>query len=471
MKLMSKLKQMKRKILSISCITLILFLMQITTCYAKVITTESTAPSDFIYIAGNPDLYPIEYYDEKEECYKGLIPELLEYISNDTGLSFAYINGNLKNNQKELVKYNQVELVTAFKKEDWTEYGVVDQICLFSPKIDGEETEICIGFTKIAKDEIKNSIKNAILQIPESEKNSALITYFMENPRVNQSNNWIYGLILFCFVVLFAYAVKILIHKHKQKKTSLESMVDDLTGIGNGEYYMYSFNTFIPNQVKDLYYAMIISWKESKEKKKLSSTEIMDVQKYVAQHLNAKTTSTEYLSRIEEGTFILLYQSSNRDAAIHHANEILCSLRKYLSEFNNEYARLFSAGICSLEDNPDCNGEEILYRAKQGYLHAIRNNLPLIFVTKDVIHQNLKNEKLRLSMNKAIDNNEFKLYFQFIVDKNSEQIIGGEVLSRWENPDYGLMMPGQYIEIMKEIDAISKHDYYIFENVCRFLEL
>ncbi len=34
-----------------------------------------------IYVAGNPDLYPLEYYDATDREFHGLIPELLKEFS------------------------------------------------------------------------------------------------------------------------------------------------------------------------------------------------------------------------------------------------------------------------------------------------------------------------------------------------------------------------------------------------------
>lgn len=45
-------------------------------CMAQVLTTvEEAGPADCVYIAGNPDLYPIEYYDSEQQCYRGILPE------------------------------------------------------------------------------------------------------------------------------------------------------------------------------------------------------------------------------------------------------------------------------------------------------------------------------------------------------------------------------------------------------------
>lgn len=45
-----------------------------------------------VYIAGNPDAYPVEYYNPYTRRYEGIIPELLKRISASTGVKFAYIH-------------------------------------------------------------------------------------------------------------------------------------------------------------------------------------------------------------------------------------------------------------------------------------------------------------------------------------------------------------------------------------------
>jgi len=71
---------------------------------------------------------------------------------------------------------------------------------------------------------------------------------------------------------------------------------------------------------------------------------------------------------------------------------------------------------------------------------------------------------------KGIDNNEFKMYLQFVVDNKTKKIISAEALSRWDNPQEGIIGPGNYIGHMETAGLISKHDFYMFELACRQLE-
>ena len=70
---------------------------------------------------------------------------------------------------------------------------------------------------------------------------------------------------------------------------------------------------------------------------------------------------------------------------------------------------------------------------------------------------------------KGLQNDEFKMYLQLIVDNKKKNIISAEALSRWETADNGLIPPFKYIGLMEETGLITKLDYLMFENVCRKL--
>ena len=79
-------------------------------------------------------------------------------------------------------------------------------------------------------------------------------------------------------------------------------------------------------------------------------------------------------------------------------------------------------------------------------------------------------KKFAESILKGFENNEFKMYLQFIVDNKTGKISSAEALSRWESLDRGLIGPGNYIKSMERAGLISKHDFYMFELVCSQLE-
>ena len=75
---------------------------------------ETTERNTVVYVSGNPDLFPFEYYDTQSDSYQGILPELYKQISQTAGLEFVYIHPGMINQQNRLAKNAQVELVSAY---------------------------------------------------------------------------------------------------------------------------------------------------------------------------------------------------------------------------------------------------------------------------------------------------------------------------------------------------------------------
>lgn len=82
-----------------------------------------------------------------------------------------------------------------------------------------------------------------------------------------------------------------------------------------------------------------------------------------------------------------------------------------------------------------------------------------------------KSEALAMQLDDALKNGEFKTYMQFIMDGKTGKFCGAEVLSRWQNREYGLLKPYEYIDILTKTGKIVEYDYYMFGNACRRLEI
>lgn len=85
-------------------------------------------------------------------------------------------------------------------------------------------------------------------------------------------------------------------------------------------------------------------------------------------------------------------------------------------------------------------------------------------------NKNCEEKKTAETIIKGLENDEFKMYLQFIVDNKTKRIVSCEALSRWHNQEKGLVGPGEYIGTMESTGLISKHDFYMFELACRQLE-
>lgn len=69
----------------------------------------------------------------------------------------------------------------------------------------------------------------------------------------------------------------------------------------------------------------------------------------------------------------------------------------------------------------------------------------------------------------AIEKGYIKVFYQPIVWLASGKVCGLEALARWDDPQYGLLPPGEFIEVLEEYRQIHKLDQCVIRQVCRDL--
>ncbi len=76
--------------------------------------------------------------------------------------------------------------------------------------------------------------------------------------------------------------------------------------------------------------------------------------------------------------------------------------------------------------------------------------------------------QLETDLRKALELNEFRVYYQPIVSLHNGQIVGFETLSRWQRPE-GLVMPGEFIAVADETSIILPINRQLLYDACRQL--
>ena len=71
-----------------------------------------------IYVAGNPNAYPLEYFDSKTEKYEGVIPKVLEDFSAQSEYEIVYYKADGNDYRRQLAKNNQVDLLSGYMYGD-----------------------------------------------------------------------------------------------------------------------------------------------------------------------------------------------------------------------------------------------------------------------------------------------------------------------------------------------------------------
>ncbi|MEA5465382.1 putative bifunctional diguanylate cyclase/phosphodiesterase [Leptothoe sp. PORK10 BA2] len=89
-------------------------------------------------------------------------------------------------------------------------------------------------------------------------------------------------------------------------------------------------------------------------------------------------------------------------------------------------------------------------------------------VYNDVLHQQaMAAIEMETALRQALEQDQFELYYQPIIEIKSETMVGVEALLRWHHPHHGLLSPPVFIPIAENLGIMSKLDTWVILAACR----
>lgn len=80
----------------------------------------------------------------------------------------------------------------------------------------------------------------------------------------------------------------------------------------------------------------------------------------------------------------------------------------------------------------------------------------------------MDNAEISSEVLRSIENGEFKIYYQPVMDIHTGKIASAEALVRWVHPKKGFIAPSMFIPVLEKNGFISKLDLYVVQEVRKF---
>ncbi|OHE89017.1 MAG: hypothetical protein A3G75_04670 [Verrucomicrobia bacterium RIFCSPLOWO2_12_FULL_64_8] len=180
-----------------------------------------------------------------------------------------------------------------------------------------------------------------------------------------------------------------------------------------------------------------------------------DLLKLVAERLQSVIFDRDSLARIHADVFAALFPDIKDEADIARLVEekIIGCLSQPFTIAGQELRVSAKIGVALFPD--DATEPEALFSGAEAALRQAKGSSDrYLFYARQMNARVAERLKLENKLQRALERDEFVLFYQPKVDLSTGRVAGLEALIRWNDPDVGLVMPMLYIPLLEETGMI-----------------
>lgn len=270
---------------------------------------------------------------------------------------------------------------------------------------------------------------------------------------------------------LFFLLILLLIYRNNRRRLEYIAFVDAVTGGMNNAAFCLKLRETLKNARRNEYTVAVINIRNFKMINESFGTHEGDrTLHYCMQILRKNVKEGEIAARGNADDFFLCLKEGNRNIVAARLQEIVREINSFNENLENPYHLSFRQGAY-LIDEPDLDSTIIQDRVMTACMNQQEFGENSCVFYDICFTQKMKQEhELNAMFRGALENGDFKVYFQPKVSLEDEKTAGAEALVRWQHPEEGMISPGDFIPLFEKNGNICRLDCYVFEEVCRTID-
>lgn len=177
--------------------------------------------------------------------------------------------------------------------------------------------------------------------------------------------------------------------------------------------------------------------------------------KSVTKRLGDSLRADDFLSRIGGDEFVIIAGNIDGiDSVLSIASKLSNVIRDPIVIDGKVFFMTLSIGIAIYPEH-GMTAEDLIKHADAAMYEVKENGRNGYMLYQQSFSDKLTHKvQTQNELKNALDNDEFELYYQPIIDLTSHSVMGAEALIRWHHPTKGLLYPASFISYVEESELI-----------------